>query len=425
MNAHENIEELRHQAADAARRGDMVQAEALWTRLFAQAPDDPDTLFALGFHAQMKGQLELAITRFRGAIEYSPANPLLRLTIANALKAVGDTDGHFVGLMAALDCDPYFVPAHFQRAKSLIEIGRIGEATQAYRDILKIVGPKENWPTPFASDLAAAVGFVEGQAHLAKKAYLSALELPKKTEPLTDWGRLTEAAAILSGSTKAFNQEPVMLHVPRLPAIPFYDNDAFDWTQTLQAQSGAIVRELVAGAKAAADMAAPYVAYAPGVPVNQWRELNHSTRWSAVFFYKNGAEIAETHARFPATSAILKSLPLADITGFCPNVMFSTLAPKSVIPPHTGETNARLVVHLPLIVPDRCRYRVGNEWRIWEVGKPLIFDDSIEHEAINDSDEPRVVLIFDIWNPYLSTAEREGVRQLLDVRNKLLADAHS
>jgi aspartyl/asparaginyl beta-hydroxylase (cupin superfamily) len=90
--------------------------------------------------------------------------------------------------------------------------------------------------------------------------------------------------------------------------------------------------------------------------------------------------------------------------------MFSALAPHSHIPPHHGETNARLIVHLPLIVPEHCRYRVGFEERRWKVGEILIFDDSIEHEARNDSDELRVVLIFDIWNPLLSMAERDMVK---------------
>jgi aspartyl/asparaginyl beta-hydroxylase (cupin superfamily) len=67
---------------------------------------------------------------------------------------------------------------------------------------------------------------------------------------------------------------------------------------------------------------------------------------------------------------------------------------------------------LPLIVPDGCRYRVGFEHRRWRVGETLVFDDTIEHEAHNDSDELRVVLIFDLWNPLLEPAERELVRTL-------------
>jgi aspartyl/asparaginyl beta-hydroxylase (cupin superfamily) len=103
---------------------------------------------------------------------------------------------------------------------------------------------------------------------------------------------------------------------------------------------------------------------------------------------------------------------MAAIAGLCPNAMFSALAPHTEIPPHTGETNARLVVHLPLIVPEKCSYRVGFEHRTWTEGELLIFDDTIEHTARNDSDALRVVLIFDVWNPLLAPEEREVVRTL-------------
>jgi len=55
----------------------------------------------------------------------------------------------------------------------------------------------------------------------------------------------------------------------------------------------------------------------------------------------------------------------------------------------------------------------GNEKREWRIGEALVFDDSIEHEAWNGSGEPRYLLIFDIWNPLLSAAERELVGALL------------
>jgi aspartyl/asparaginyl beta-hydroxylase (cupin superfamily) len=94
-----------------------------------------------------------------------------------------------------------------------------------------------------------------------------------------------------------------------------------------------------------------------------------------------------------------------------------------VIPPHTGDTNARLVVHLPLILPPNCTFRVGNETREWQFGKAWVFDDSVEHEARNDSDQLRVQLMFDVWNPYLSDAEKELVTELLNgVRDYYAAD---
>lgn len=103
---------------------------------------------------------------------------------------------------------------------------------------------------------------------------------------------------------------------------------------------------------------------------------------------------------------------MAEIGGLCPNAMFSALAPHTEIPPHHGETNARLVVHLPLVVPNNCLYRVGFEQRCWEVGKVLIFDDTLEYMARNNSDELRVVLIFDVWNPLLSKEKRALVQTL-------------
>ncbi|MBT6515708.1 MAG: aspartyl/asparaginyl beta-hydroxylase domain-containing protein [Crocinitomicaceae bacterium] len=80
---------------------------------------------------------------------------------------------------------------------------------------------------------------------------------------------------------------------------------------------------------------------------------------------------------------------------------FSWLPGKTHILPHKGYTRMVLRCHLPLIVPDGelCRIRVGDEVRKWKEGELIIFDDSFEHEAWNDSKQDRVVLMFDIPNP--------------------------
>jgi aspartate beta-hydroxylase len=94
-------------------------------------------------------------------------------------------------------------------------------------------------------------------------------------------------------------------------------------------------------------------------------------------------------------------------------VLFSLLRPGARIPPHHGFTNARLICHLPLIVPPQCALRVGNETRSWTEGEVVLFDDSIEHEAWNSSNEPRIVMIFDVWRPELSAEERDLVAAVL------------
>jgi aspartyl/asparaginyl beta-hydroxylase (cupin superfamily) len=133
--------------------------------------------------------------------------------------------------------------------------------------------------------------------------------------------------------------------------------------------------------------------------VNQWGELNHSRRWTSVLPVARRREAGGACARCPRTAALLESLPMARQPGYAPTAMFSALEPRTHIPPHTGSVNTRLLVHLPLIVPGPCRFRVGNQVREWRLGEAWVFDDTIEHEAWNDTDELRVILIFDIWNP--------------------------
>jgi aspartyl/asparaginyl beta-hydroxylase (cupin superfamily) len=113
---------------------------------------------------------------------------------------------------------------------------------------------------------------------------------------------------------------------------------------------------------------------------------------------------------------------MLDQPGFGPTAIFSVLAPHTTIPPHTGSVNTRLLCHLPLILPGDCRFRVGNEVREWRMGGAWVFDDTMEHEAWNDSDRTRVIMIFDIWNPYLSAAERELVSAMMSAK---AADAAS
>ena len=102
-------------------------------------------------------------------------------------------------------------------------------------------------------------------------------------------------------------------------------------------------------------------------------------------------------------------MPLSFIPDVAPCALFSALEPHTHIPAHSGVTNARSLVHLPLIIPGPARFRVANDIREWKMGEAWVFDDTLEHEAWNDADQLRVIMIVDVWNPYLSEGERELV----------------
>jgi len=124
-----------------------------------------------------------------------------------------------------------------------------------------------------------------------------------------------------------------------------------------------------------------------------------------------GERVEDHLARCPRTAAALEAAPRVDIPGRGPTAFFSILEPRTTIPAHHGVTNTRLIVHLPLVVPPGCRFRVGSDTREWQTGEAWVFDDTIEHEAVNDSDAPRAILIFDIWHPELTMLERELIRE--------------
>jgi aspartyl/asparaginyl beta-hydroxylase (cupin superfamily) len=84
------------------------------------------------------------------------------------------------------------------------------------------------------------------------------------------------------------------------------------------------------------------------------------------------------------------------------------------IPAHNGFVNTRLIGHLPLVVPGKCRFRVGNDVREWQEGRAWIFDDTINHEAWNDSDRTRVILLFEIARPELTDEENRLVAALFE-----------
>ena len=72
--------------------------------------------------------------------------------------------------------------------------------------------------------------------------------------------------------------------------------------------------------------------------------------------------------------------------------------------------------HLALKIPEpreACRLRVGGEYANWDEGKSLLFDDSYEHEAWNDTDGERVVLFMDVVRPLKSP-----VRQVNDLHHQ-------
>jgi len=242
--------------------------------------------------------------------------------------------------------------------------------------------------------------------------------------------RLDEALAIMLGRKPlhlprvAYPQRPSVFHFPGLPPRPFYEREAFDWAPALEAETPAIRDELRALLAEGADFR-PYVEGAKDRPHRDFHGLQGDPNWTAFYLWKDGAPVKENAARCPRTVAAMRQVPLSAIGSRTPSVFFSLLRPGARIPPHHGMLNTRLICHLPLIVPPGGWLRVGSETRAWQEGRLLIFDDSVEHEALNPAETLRVVLIFDIWRPELTEPERRGVSAIFEAIDAYPASAAS
>jgi aspartyl/asparaginyl beta-hydroxylase (cupin superfamily) len=211
-----------------------------------------------------------------------------------------------------------------------------------------------------------------------------------------------------------FPQLPNIFFYPDLPYVDFVDPELFPWRAQLEAQFPELREEASALLANTADFS-PYVSRTLDRPQGDVHGLLENSDWSSLYLWNHGNPVEENADRCPKTFLAVTSLPLCRIGKLAPAALFSLLKPGAHIPPHTGMLNIRYICHLPLIVPQNCSFRVGERTVEWEEGKLLVFDDSVEHEARNGSDQDRLVLIFDVWNPHLSVEEVSIIRTMLEV----------
>lgn len=398
-------------AQQATQSGRMDEAARLWSNVLELAPDHAQALFHLGQYRLLQKDAAAAISLFERAAKADPKAPAIPLNLAFAQRAAGDSAAELRALDRALALDPYYLPALLAKGAALERQDQMRQAARVYRHALAAAPPEEQLPPELRKHLANARTAVNRNAEDLDRHLKPVLEAVRAR-----WSegsaRFENCKEALLGRKKIYPQQPTTLNFPELPAIQFYLESDFAWLKNLEAETDEIATELLHLVNADPGFV-PYVRYPPGVPLNQWADLNHSPRWGAYFLWEDGNRQEKHCAECPRTAKIVERMPLATIPGYAPAAFFSVLEPHTRIPPHTGVTNIRLIVHLPLVVPEECYFRVGNETRRVERGRAWIFDDTIEHEAWNDSDKPRIILIFDIWNPLLTPMERELATALL------------
>ena len=362
-----------------------------------------------GMNALKQGAFDAAIAYFARACALDPeAGPLWR-NLATAYRNKGDDEGERTALDHALDCDRTDFMAWLRKAELHERMGETVPAMTAWSGVLQMAVQFDPLPEGLAPVLDHARDYIAAQYSAISDHIAARLGADIEQTDETSRRRLRAFTDIAAGKRRIYRNECSGLHYPFLPADEFFDARHFPWFAALGAQTDAIRAELLDLMENGTDAMRPYVRMEKGTPDNKWSGLDHNLDWTACFLWEYGEPNLPVLDRCPATKAAMEAVPGARIPGRAPNVFFSILRPHAHIPPHTGVSNTRAIIHLPLIVPDHCGFRVGGETRQWVEGEAFAFDDTIEHEAWNKSDRLRAVLIFDVWNPHLSTAEQDMI----------------
>jgi hypothetical protein len=363
-----------------------------------------DRAAARGDLAEARRLLEAAVSGETGRVE-------LWLKLSAICRGLGDVAGALDAVTGALRIEPLGFMPLLLKANLLEALGRAAEAGEHYGFALaqqpEIIPPHLQPMIDHAARANAA--YIEARAEGLERAEAAA------GAQLDDRGRsrLARFRSNIVRRTRPFHSEPTHFHYPGLRELEFHDREDFPWLAELEAATPAIAADLERVMASERAELVPYIQYSDDLPLRQWAELNRNRDWTAIHLVRNGARVEANARHCPDTMTLVERLDPANIPGRGPNAMFSLLAPGAHIPPHVGVANVRLVCHLPLIVPPGCWFRVGADRREWQVGKAWVFDDTIEHEALNPSDALRVILIVDTWHPDLSLEERKAVSAIM------------
>ncbi len=365
-----------------------------------------------GAEALRQGDAAAAHRLFTSAIEAGRGDINVQLGLARACRRLGDGQGALSAVERALGIEPRNLAALILKADLLAEAGDGRSASASYVAAVQSVPPQAQLPPELLPEIRRAQAMCEHYA-AEYQAHLRAGLESAGYEPSSSSARFSESLDIIFGTRKIYVQEPRYYYFPGLPQVQFYPRAQFPWLDAVEAATDDIRSELL---QVLADDTAfePYLQGDPSRPYKSQDGMLNNADWSAFYLWKNGRRIEQNAARCPKTMLALEHVPLARFTHRSPSVLFSLLKPGARIPPHNGLANIRLICHLPLIIPPNCGFRVGNDQREWVEGKAWVFDDTIEHEAWNRSDQTRVVLLFETWRPELSAEENRLISAMFE-----------
>jgi tetratricopeptide (TPR) repeat protein len=400
------------------KQGKAKEAEVAFRRVLEAEPDHVEALNVVGLAALRDGDIDRALELLKRATAVDGGQALSHLHLGRAHAAAFELDSAAAAYAMALERAPSLHAARLHLAELHEKRGDSLRAVMTYARALNDAQAEGRWldaaTTPAALQKAVdhAQQFVRGH-RLA--AFAQLMEPFARQYGAAALRRVEQALRIhLHLEPVVYpdpRQKPTFLFFPGLPATPYLDKGLIPEIEDFEAATPDIRAELQALLPSSAGR--ERVFHTGELETAHLRGLDTPPSWNGYYFFRHGERRVDNCAACPITASTLDALPLARVHGHGPEVLFSVFSPGTHLLPHRGVTNTRVVGHLPLLIPDDCALRVGGEDHHWREGEVVVFDDTYEHEAWNRGSRTRVVLIFDLWNPFLSLPERAVLAELV------------
>ena len=353
----------------------------------------------------------LGLEKLREFSQSADANALNWNRLAVVEEQVGEWKNAGIAHYQCIKCAPHIATSYLYAAYWLEQSKLIDAAASLY----SLAQEADPGILTIAAATAAPQRAIRSQAgNKLLRSYLSEqhrglFEKTKTTQRIKNaiWPQTHDQALSFNSAQFA----PQLFYIPDLAERPYFEAEEFDWADELSNNSHIIKNELNAFLQKAnsGSTLRPYIPKEfSGEP--SLKKLAGSDEWSALDLYRNGELNEEISNSFPKTLGLMKQVPSYGLGSTPFEVFFSLLKPRQEISKHFGESNHSLTVHLALAIPNKCYLEVAGQKRKWIEDELTLFDDSFQHSAHNPSDQQRIVLIFSVWHPSLSDAEKHAIQ---------------
>ena len=413
--------ETDQQIAELYERAEQLRQADAWEKIvtvchqiLALDPNSTQSLQFLGNWHLGRDEYGDAATYLRLYNDLIPNQEQMMLPLAVALEEIGEYQEACKVLRRALKVNENNFFSYIYLGSTLEKMGDKQKAAWAYsfavdlNPSLKTLFRDETLPKATRIRITRCNDFL---TKIGQALHKGAVAEARKKFPKGDFKRIKKAiwrklhhARI--GITNPL-QRPLSFFIPGLDRAAWFEREEFPWVEDFEKEFPHLQKDVLAHFRGDVDTL-PYLQLG-GYDEKAWGDMVGSKDWAAIHFYDGMNRKEKNCARFPEVARAVDSLPLFKINGRPVEALLSILKPKMKIPPHYGTSNARLTVHMPLVVAGDCFVRAGEETRKIKAGQVIFFDDSFDHEAWNETDQVRIVLIVEVWHPDLSEEERAAV----------------